>query len=196
MPEQPTNHENPYESPATARSGESPTTELPREIVLEGSMPVNDVLHTQILVLSCRWVYAVLCLVMYVGFVFACAMLNPGGSLFGSTFTVLGLLVMPAILPFTLLMVYLRLLRDSKNRVGIFAVTSTVLAADGIHSRSDQATGTIPWTSFGGFLASSRVVLLFLKDSNNHLIVSRNKLAEPKDWPVLLEFLHARFPRH
>ena len=189
-------HENPYQSPSTSRTGESGEYTLSREIVLQGSMPVKDVLHTQLLVLSRRWIYAVLCLSMYIGFVFACAMFNPGGSLFGSTFTVLGLLVMPAILPFTLLMVYLRLLRDARNRVGIFAVTRTELSNAGIDSQSELNHASIPWTAFGGFMASSRVVLLFLKDSNDHLIVSRNKLAEPTDWPVLLEFLQARFPRH
>lgn len=189
--------ENPYQTPNDATTSDAATTlPLNREIRLSGSMPLSDVLHTQLLILSRRWLYAVLCLAMYVGFVLACGMLNPSESLFGNTFATLGLVVMPAILPFTLLMVYLRLRRDCRQQIGIFAITETILAADGIHSRTISKTANIPWDSFSSFIASSRVVLLFLRDSNNHLIVSRHKLSNPEDWAYLLEFLHSRFPTH
>ena len=187
--------QNPYQAPSEVRQSPRPSEPtLSRDILLKGSMPVRDVLHTQLLVLSRRWVYALLCFAMYIGFVFACAMLNDSGSLFGSTFTVLGLMVMPAVLPFTLLMVYLRMLRDAKHQTGIFAVTETTLSQDGIQSKTNNKQARIPWNSFRSFLPSSRVILLFLRGSNNHLIVSRAKLENPEDWPLLLEFLHDRFP--
>ncbi len=189
--------DNPYQTPSDATTGDaSETHRLSREIRLSGSMPLGDVLHTQLLILSRRWLYAVLCLAMYVGFVLACGLFNPSESLFGNTFATLGLVVMPAILPFTLLMVYLRLRRDSRQQIGIFAITETILSADGIHSRTNSKTANIPWASFSSFMASSRVILLFLQDSNNHLIVSRHKLTNPEDWAFLLEFLHSRFPKY
>lgn len=188
---------NPYQSPPDPQPNYAPSEDarLSQEIVLEGSMPIRDVLHTQILILSKRWIYAVLCLGLYVAFVVALGTLNPSGGLFGSTFMVLGLIVMPAILPFTLLMVYLRLLKDARRKVGIFAETKTVLAAEGIRSTVNGEATPIPWSTFNGFLCSQRVVLLFLKGSSNHLIVSRTKLAHAEDWYVLLEFLHQRFPK-
>ncbi len=188
---------NPYQPPQDASREQtySPNAVLPREITMEGSMPVRDVLHTQLLILSRRWIYAVLCLGLYVGFVLALGLLNPTGNVFGSTFMVLGFIVMPAILPLTLVMVYLRLLRDSNRKIGIFSKTETVLAPDGIRSTMTNDGASIPWSTFNGFLNSQRVVLLFLKKTSNHLIISRTKLTEPDDWDVLLEFLDQRFPR-
>ena len=159
-------------------------------------MPIRDVLHTQMLILAKRWVYAALCLGLYVAFVIALGTLNPSGGVFGSTFMVLGLIVMPAILPFTLLMVYLRLLRDSQKETGIFARTRTVFGSEGIQSSVNNEEASIPWSTFNGFLCSQRVALLFLKGSSNHLIISRTKLVNAEDWHVLLDFLHQRFPKH
>lgn len=158
-------------------------------------MPIRDVLHTQMLILSRRWIYATIVFALYVGFVVACSFLSPAGSLFGSTFMVLGLVVMPAILPFTLFMVYIRLIRDSKRQIGIFAKTETILSADGIRARVNEDNATIPWSTFHSFVCSQRVVLLFLKNTGNHLIISRAKLASREDWGLLLDFLHARFPK-
>ena len=189
---------NPYKAPQEPPPKYKPSedAQLPREIVIEGSMPIRDVLHTQMLILSKRWIYALLCLGLYVAFVMALGTLNPSGGVFGSTFMVLGLIVMPAILPFTLLMVYLRLLRDAQKEIGIFARTKTVLAADGIQSSVNDEHASIPWSTFNGFLCSQRVALLFLKESSNHLIISRKKLVNGEDWHVLLDFLHERFPKH
>jgi hypothetical protein len=189
---------NPYQSPQESTRPESARLGcvLPRDIVLQGSLPVRDVLHTQVLILSRRWPYALLCLGMYVVFVLALGMLNPSVPMFGNTFMVLGLIIMPAILPLTLGMVYVRLLRDARREVGVFAVTKTVLSQDGIVSRINDDQVSIRWSSFSGFTCSARVVLLFLHDSNNRLIVSRSKLSNPEDWTVLLDFLHDRFPRH
>lgn len=139
--------------------------------------------------------YALLCLGLYIGFVLALGLLNPTGAIFGGTFMVLGFIVMPAILPLTLAMVYIRLVRDSKRQIGIFAKTETVLARDGIRSTATNDGVAIPWETFNGFLNSQRVVLLFLKETGNHLIISRTKLTQPDDWDVLLDFLDERFPR-
>lgn len=187
---------NPYQPPTDMAAG-SPTlaeATLPRPIVLRGSMPVRDVLHTQLLILSRRWIYVAICLGLYVAFVIALGLLNSSNSLFGNTFMTLGFIVMPAILPFSLLMVWMRLVRDSKKKVGIFAVTETLLSQQGINSALDEKKVTLPWTAFSSFLCSSRVVILFLNESNNHFIVSRSKLVAEEDWPLLLDFLHARFP--
>ena len=187
--------ENPYQSPSEL--SESPVTTrsaLSRDVVLQGSMPVRDVWHTQILILSRRWHYALLCFVMYVSFVLLLSMLDSSESLFGSTIAVLGLMLMPAILPFTLLMVYLRLTSDAKRKVGVFAVTKTLLTNDGIQSSMNEEDVSIPWSSFSSFTHSKRVALLFISESNDHLIVSRAKLSNPGDWSMLIDFLHARFP--
>lgn len=187
--------QNPYQSPNEAHRSQSANAgELRRDITLRGSMPVRDVLHTQLLILSRRWHYALFCLCMYVVFVVALGMLDPAESIFGNTFTVLGLIVMPAILPFTLLMVYLRLSGDARRQVGVFAFTETNLSTEGIESTLNGESVSIPWSSFNSFMHSQRVVLLFLRESNNHLIVSRAKLTEPDDWSQFLEFLHDRFP--
>lgn len=189
--------DNPYESPqhVEAFASHEQRVVLTRDVVLQGSMPIRDVIHAQVLVLSRRWPYAALCLSMYVVFVLALGTLNPGVPILGNTFTVLGLIVMPAILPLTLGMVYLRLLRDARSKVGVFAVTHTTLSQKGIDSIVNDEQVTVPWSSFRGFAASRRVVLLFLSESNNHLIVSRKKLANPHDWSLLLDFLHDRFPQ-
>lgn len=186
--------ENPYQSPSD--STEVPVSSrrpLIRDIVLQGSMPVRDVWHTQILILSRRWHYALICFVMYVSFVLLLSMLDSSESLFGSTIAVLGLMLMPAILPFTLLMVYLRLTSDAKRKVGVFAVTKTLLTNDGIQSSVNEEDVSIPWSSFSSFTHSKRVALLFLRESNDHLIVSRAKLSNPEDWTMLIEFLNDRF---
>ena len=189
--------DNPYQSPQDAERLASVANgaSLARDVVLQGSMPIRDVIHAQVLLLSRRWPYAALCLAMYVVFVLALGTLNPGVPMFGNTFTVLGLIVMPAILPLTLGMVYVRLRREARKKVGIFAVTQTTLSQQGIDSLINQERVSVPWTAFRGFTSSRRVVLLFLNESNNHLIVSRKKLKHPHDWSLLLDFLHDRFPK-
>lgn len=157
-------------------------------------MSIRDVLRTQILILRRRWPYAVLTLAIYIAFVVTLGLFTPNDALFGNTFMLLGLIVMPAILPFTLLMIFLRLKRDAKLKVGIFAATETRLTASGIKTSTDERGASIPWSSFSRFLWSEHVVLLFLKESNDHLIVARSKLVRKEDWSILLDFLHLRFP--
>ena len=105
--------DNPYSAPKND-SRDVPIQaweNLPREILLSGSMSIRDVLQTQSLILRHRWLYAVLTLGIYISFVLVLGLFTPGDTLFGNTFMVLGLIVMPAILPLTLLMIYLRLRR-------------------------------------------------------------------------------------
>ena len=157
-------------------------------------MSVRDVLDTQRVILTKRWGYAAVCFLLYVAFVLALGMLSPSGSLFGNMFLFLGLIVAPGILPFTLLMIYLRLRRDHQRKAGVFAVTRSTLTNQGIEAELHGHSTTMPWSDFDSFLAAPRVVLLFLKGSSNHLIVSRSKLRNPDDWLLLLDFLHAHFP--
>ena len=188
--------ENPYSAPKHDNY-DVPINEmerLPHDIRLSGSMSIRDVLQTQSLILRHRWLYAVLTLGIYVAFVLVLGMFTPGDTLFGNTFMVLGLFVMPAILPLTLLMIFLRLRRDSKLKTGIFAITETRLSNEGIHTTMHANQVTISWTSFSRFLCSPYVVLLFLEGSNDHLIVARSKLVREDDWPVLLGFLSRRYP--
>lgn len=187
---------NPYAAPQTNPdvSGLDALQELPHDILLHGSMSIRDVLRTQALILRHRWFYAVLTLGIYIAFVFVLGMFTPGSTLFGNTFMVLGLIVMPAILPLTLLMIFLRLQRDSKQKTGIFAVTETRLSNVGICTTMNDNEIMIPWDSFTRFLYSQHVVLLFLEDSNDHLIIARSKLVQEDDWPILLGFLLKRYP--
>ena len=188
--------QNPYQSPSDPDTAPpTPRARLAREIKLHGSMPLTDVLHTQFLIVAKRWPYAALCLLIYTAFVVTLALLNRESSLFSNTYLVLGLVVMPGILPLAFFMVYLRLRRDAKRQVGIFAVTNSTLMQDGIEASVDGETVSVPWSAFSGFLSSPRVVILFLKDSNAHLIVSRAKLAHQEDWPRLQSFLHDQLPR-
>ena len=189
--------ENPYRAPQehTVAEHEPPPALLRKQIMLRGSIPVRDVFHAQFLILAKRWPYLLMCLAIYLAFVVVLAMLNGSQSLFANTFMVLGLLVMPGILPLSMLMVYLRLHRDSRHRVGIFAATESRLTQEGVIAERSGQTAAIPWSAFSGFLPSHQVVVLFLKESNSHLIVSRAKLAEADDWPLLLEFLHERLTR-
>lgn len=194
------NEVNPYASPKhddrePSKEPEISSARLPHDILLSGSMSVHDVLRTQLLILKHRWFYAALTLGIYVAFVIVLGLFTPGDRIFGNTFMVLGLVIMPAILPFTLLMVFLRLQRDAKHKAGIFAVTETRLSNEGIHTNIQQAEGALPWATFSHFLCSPHVILLFLKDSNDHLIVARSKLVHDDDWEVLLHFLNDRFGR-
>ena len=188
--------ENPYASPPDPDQTQVPAGGiLQRDILLRGSLPVGDVFHSQFLIVAKRWPYVMLCLLVYATFVVALAVANRADSLFSSTYLLLGLVVMPGILPLSLLMVYLRLRRDARKRIGIFAVTESTLTTDGIEASMQGRHVSLPWTAFGGFAPSPRVVILFLKKSNSHLIVSRTKLTRQDDWPLLLSFLHERLPR-
>ena len=189
-------HENPYQSPSDPDHLRTPIRgTLERNVVLRGSMPVGDVFHSQFLIVSRHWPYVALCLLIYALFVIALAVVNRANSLFSSTYLLLGLIVMPGILPLSLLLVYLRLRRDARRRVGIFAVTESTLTPQGIEASMHGANVSVPWTAFSGFVPSPRVIILFLKESNSHLIVSRTKLTRQDDWPMLLSFLHERLPR-
>lgn len=189
--------ENPYAAPKDARATppDDSWARLPHTIPLAGSMSVRDVLLTQALILKHRWFYAVLTLGIYIAFVFVLGLFTPGDRLFGNTFMVLGLIIMPAILPLTLLMILLRLRRDAKQQIGMFTATETRLTSEGIHTSMTPEDAPVPWSTFSRYLDSQHVVLLFLQDSHDHLIVARSKLVNADDWPVLLEFLRKRYPR-
>ena len=189
-------NENPYAAPNHASLPVDAETlaALPHEIQLSGSMSIHDVLRTQLLILQQRWLYAVLTLGIYVAFVVVLGMFSPASTLFGNTFMTLGLIVMPAILPLTLLMIFLRLQRDAKMKTGVFAATETRLRNDGIHTGTPPKNVMLPWESFSRFLSSEHVILLFLLESNDHLIIARSKFVREGDWPLLLDFLHCRYP--
>ena len=52
---------------------------------------------------------------------------------------------------------------------------------------------TLEWSAFSSFLASQHVVLLFLEESNDHLILAKSKLNQEEDWPILLDFFQSQF---
>lgn len=190
-------NDNPYSAPQERKTSELPAgSALPHDVLLSGSMSIRDVLNTQILILRKRWFYAAVTLTIYVAFVLVLSMF-PGGSMFGNTFLLLGLVIMPAILPLTILLVYGRLKRDADRKQGIFAVTESRLTNAGIHTKiaGKEDAVTIEWSAFSSFLASPQVVLLFLAESNDHLILARSKLVNEDDWQVLQSFFAARFAR-
>ena len=181
-------NQNPYESPSESER-RSDDCVLHEEIHLSGAMTVRDLLHAQWLILSQRWIYAVICLGLYVLFVLALGLLNTRGSFF----LLLGLIVMPALLPLTLTFVSLRLRREAQQQVGIFAFTETTLDSSGIRSTRDGKTISFSWSDFRSCLTSSQVALLFLTESNSHMIIARSKAASSEDWTTLVNYLRNRF---
>ena len=171
------NENNPYSAPKNDPHAHMESAQLPRDILLEGSMSIQDVLRTQVLILRRRWPYAVLTLGIYIAFVLTLGLFTPNDALFGNTFMLLGLVIMPAILPFTLFMIFLRLKRDAKLKIGIFAATETRLTTNGIQTSKGEGQASVPWSSFSRFLCSEHVVLLFLKAvSYTHLTLPTKRI--------------------
>lgn len=167
---------------------------LSHDIRLAGFMPVGDVVHSQLVILRQNWHILAVCVAIYFAFVMLLVGLERTPARSRSLF--LGsLLVLPLLLPITLLSSYFRLRRNWRNQMGLFARTESSIATEGISSRIAERSFTVPWSAFERFLATDRVVILFLKESKSHLIVSRAKLASPSDWRLLLEFLGDRLPR-
>ncbi len=187
--------DNPYEAPQdSAIDSDQLQPVLSHDIYLAGSMPLGDVLHTQLLILRQNWHILAICMAIYFGFVLLLSGLEQTAT--GSRSLFLGsLLILPLLLPVTMASSYLRLRRSWRNQVGLFAETQSSIATEGISSRIAEKSFTLPWTAFERFLATDRVVILFLRESKSHLIVSRAKLANPADWGLLVEFLGDRLPR-
>jgi hypothetical protein len=186
---------NPYQSPAElVREPHDEAAAWDHDVLLRGSMPLSDVLHAQYLIGLRQWPYVVGCLASYALCVLLLATWNGPQSLFSHIYLVLGFVVLPGILPLSLFMVYLRLRRDARRRVGIFAVADSCLTSEGVVTSLGGERVCLLWTRFRGYLDSSRVIVLFLDGAHSHLIVSRAKLVRPDDWAFLLERLRARFP--
>ena len=185
---------NPYQAPESLSVDQADAPKFSHRVQLQGSLRFADVLHTHGLILKRRWLYAFGFTVIYVAFVLALGMLSSAASILDNTFLLLGLIVGPGILPFTLLAVVIRLRQDEKHKVGVFLPTQSTIDFDGIRGSVGVKEVTLPWAAFSSYANSERVILLFLKDSNNHLIVARSKLVDPSDWNELLEFLAHAFP--
>lgn len=186
---------NPYEAPRPQRGHFADAPPFARPIQLRGSLRFADVIHTHALILRRRWLHACGFIVIYVAFVLALGMLSSATTIFGNTFLLLGLFVGPGILPFTMLAVAIRLRQDEKRQVGVFSPTESTISSDGIRRTLDTQDVALPWSEFASYVHSQRVILLFLRDSRNHLIVARSKLVDPSDWSELLEFLAHAFPQ-
>lgn len=178
--------QNPYQSPQEPAPAPRAGL-LGRDIQLHGSMPLQDVIDTQWIILRRRWPWALASLGVYALLVFTLGQMN-------WVLLFMGLVVAPALTPVTLLLVYLRLREESRRQRGLFAVTESRLNEQGITARLNDEQTFVPWSKFGTFSVSNRVILLFLQDSHNHLIVSRSKLVHPEDWPKLVDFLGELLP--
>ena len=185
---------NPYQSPAdeTAPAGQ---VCLPRPIRLHGAMTFQDALNTHLLLLRRRWLIAFLFVGSYLGFVLAVGFLSPSQTMIGETILVLGLFILPAFVPFTVLISLWGMWRDARRRVGRFAVTKSELSTEGIATAFDGTNTKLEWERFDSFVLSPTVILLFFKGSTNHLIVTRSKIQREDDWTLLADFLQQRFRR-
>ena len=185
---------NPYQAPQPQDVPQGDVPPFSHPVQLQGSLRLADVVHTHGLILKRRWFYAVGFILIYVAFVLALGLLSSATAILGNTFLLLGLIVGPAILPFTLLAVAIRLWQDEKHKVGIFSPTQSTIFNDGIRGEVGGKEVALPWSTFSTYSSSERVILLFLKGSNNHLIVARSKFVNPSDWHVLLDFLAHSYP--
>lgn len=170
------------------------TSDGPR-VVLSGTLPVSDVLHAQRLAArALRW-YIILGIVL--GIALLMFLLDAGGRepmLLTSGVILVMSMAVPLVLAVNWVRRYTSYVRQSRQQVGIFAPSETVVSGAGFSTATVHAESRVKWSLFQGFRRSDRVVVLYLQFPSQYLVISRSKLEDPSQWPLLLELIGAALP--
>ncbi len=172
----------------------------PAHIVLSGILSVADVMHAQRLAIRAFRVRTILLFVLPV--LLLTSLLLTGFEMRPrSPFLVAQILLFLYCIATPLAVVigyvrrYLYYRRQSHLQQGVFAPTTTVIAPDGMTTKSEHAESRIRWTLFRGFRESDRVIVLYLQFPNQFLIVSRGKLEDQNQWHSLTALVEHQLPR-
>jgi hypothetical protein len=188
---------NPYEFFET-RTQAAPTAQVAdaTRIVLSGTLSVSDVLHAQRLAARLlRWHVLVGLFAAVALLVFLFDLPSDGSPL---QLTRAALLVGCVLLPLVLVLNWTRLFwsysHQARQKIGIFAPSETVVTPEGFSTVTEHAESRVKWSMFRGFRSSDRVVVLYLQFPTQFLLVSRAKLEDPHQWPLLLELVRDALP--
>lgn len=175
---------NPYQPPSTAHEFEPPSAS--DVFTLEGCLTLRDYQAAARLATPWRWPR----------FIFVIA----GSSVFSLVFLVIGFsaqeskaLVIALALPAIELLVYgwekIRLRKAARRQFGVFARTHAVVSTAKIVSSSEGGKSELEWTFFSKIKFDENVLLLYFRNSPQYLILARSKLANPAEWPALVNLV-------
>ena len=192
---------NPYASPETAATDfpENPA-ENQEPIVLSGTLSVADVVHAQRLASRALGVGLMLFFLALVGVLSVLLLMGDSAPRRSPALLSRGMLLIAGI---TLLLVYIvsyagRYLAFSwqaRQGLGVFAPSHTVVTPDGFATVSEHASSQLKWSLFRGYRISNRVIVLYVQFPHQFLILARDKLEDPMQWPRLVSLVQRSLPR-
>jgi hypothetical protein len=168
-----------------------------RRVVLSGTLSVADVLHAQRLATSrLRWpVILGIFIIIAVYFRLIDRPISDGSIQWMHSMLFLICIATPLAFAIIWASRLWSFLRQSRQHVGIFAPSESVITPEGLSTVTEHSEWRIKWTLFRGFRASDRVVVLYLQFPTQYFLISRAKLEDSSQWPLVLELASDALPR-
>jgi len=180
---------NPYESP---RGNDSPLwqSSIEGEFVLSGCLTVDDALSAH--KLATRGYWPRMAIAGAIVITFSCILIaiavssRPYSPQASNVMFLVACVIFPALLVVPIAIGRFRMHRFARNRFGMFAPTHATFSKLKIVSTSEDATTELQWGAFSRCISNATVAIMYLKNSNQHVIVARRKLKDPSQWDGLL----------
>jgi hypothetical protein len=188
--------ENPYESPQCESS--RAVVRDDSEFVLAGCLTVEDAIAAHRLATRGFWPRLTLAVLIFAAFsavLLAVAMSSRPYSVGASNVFLFVACVFPGVLLAPVVLGRVRLHRLARKQFGMFAPTHSTFSPSGVVTTSRNAKSELQWAFFSHCRANDTVAILFLKNSNGHLILARRKLQCPADWEPFISLIQRQLAR-
>jgi len=180
---------NPYEPPRCVNSALA-TPNYDVEFVLSGCLTVDDALSAHRLANRGYWPRIAtggLIVVVFSSVLIAVAVSSrPYSPQAANVMFLVACVIIPALLIVPIAIGRYRMHKFARQRFGMFAPIHATFSPSKITSKSEDATTELQWGAFSGCISNESVAIIYLKDSNQYVIVARRKLKDPSQWDALL----------
>lgn len=186
---------NPYQPPPPEGLPASQSIE-DTEFVLSGCLTLGDALAANRLATRGFWALIALSLLTAITFSIVLIAVAVSSRPYSPEAANVILLVACMIFPLLFAVPYaiglFRLHRFARKHFGIFAPTQSTFSSSKIVCRSESARSEFEWSFFSRCIANESVALLYFKNSNQFLILARQKLNDPSQWNEFLSMIQSQ----
>ena len=189
--------QNPYESPTCDSSAAVADDES--EFVLEGCLTVEDAIAAHRLATRGFWTRLTLAvLIVAVSSVVLVAVAvssRPYSVGPSNVMTFVACVLLPSLLIVPFVVGRVRLHRLARKQFGMFAPTHSTFSPSRVVTTSSNAKTELEWALFSHCVANDTIAILFLKNSNQILVLARSKLQCPGRWGAFISLIQTQLAR-
>lgn len=166
------------------------------EFVLSGCLTVDDALAAHRLANRGYRPWVALAVVIIVTFtivVIAVAVSSrPYSPHAANVMLLVACVIFPALLLVPIAIGRFRLHQVARSRLGMFAPTHTTISSSKILLTTENLKSELQWGLFSHCIANETVAILYLKNSNQSLILARQKLKDSSRWSEFLAIIQSQ----